>query len=208
MVTTWAELKHTAIEAFNGELPNALTEQEIVTAFEQEPEAVLVALHAVIEAFKAGKCRSGWAVWKSRIQTVTSTPDVTVETSNRPKLVKLAEAWIRQAGGHLDRAEELQDALFGHHGSLKAWADDQILVDRMVALWYEQRPRFVTTELEAEKRQREHADRQHRLRKASEGALTPAQADEHAARIAAEVQRAKEAFAKALEDDDPWGDQT
>jgi hypothetical protein len=202
--TTWAQTKHQAIQAFNGELPNAITEQMILEAFQAEPLATLQALHSVIEAFKAGRARSGWAVWKSRIVTITQTADVTVDAYDRPNQVRLTEQWIRNSGGYLDRIDELHDACFGPHGRLYLWDEDQELIDRIHALWQEQRPRFHAAEVDSDERIRQQAATLKRLRKASSGALTRDDAELHAQRIAGELARLAQAPAvfEPYEDDE------
>jgi hypothetical protein len=55
---TWQIVRDRAIRAFNGELPNPTTEQDVIEAFEQNPQAVLRALSDVTESVAAGKARS------------------------------------------------------------------------------------------------------------------------------------------------------
>lgn len=110
---TWADLKHQAIQAFNGELPNATTEQDIIDAFQLEPIAVLHALDQVTADFQQGKLRSGWAIWRKRCQATATIANIEVNTSDRPRAIALAEAWIRNAGGYSDTEEEVIAHLFG-----------------------------------------------------------------------------------------------
>ena len=111
--TTWATVRHIAIEGFRGELPNATTEQDLIDAFEQEPLAVIHARDQVIDDFAQGKCRSGWAIWRTRVTTVQQARDLVVDISDRPKAIATAEAWIRNAGGYLENESELVAHLFG-----------------------------------------------------------------------------------------------
>jgi hypothetical protein len=112
-MTTWADTKHQAIQAFNGELPNATTEQDILDAFQQEPVAVLHALDLVTTDFQQGKLRSGWAIWRKRCLTATQTRDIEVNTSDRPRAIALAETWLRNAGGYCETEAEIIAHLFG-----------------------------------------------------------------------------------------------
>jgi hypothetical protein len=158
---TWADAKHRAIEAFNGELPNADTEQTILDAFQIEPVAVVHALDQVIEDFRAGKARSGWAIWRSRILTAARTPNVQVAyADSRQRQITIAEAWIRNAGGYIDRESELVSELFGDLGKLREWPD---LEPRMVELWASQRERFAKAEREAEERNNRQAENRKRI---------------------------------------------
>lgn len=158
---TWAETKHRAIEAFSGELPNADTEQTILDAFQLEPVAVVHALDQVIEDYRAGKARSGWAIWKSRIITAGRTPDVQVAyADSRQRQITIAEAWIRNAGGYIDRESELVAELFGDLGKLREWPD---LKPRMTSLWASQRDRFAKAEREAEERNARQAIQRKRV---------------------------------------------
>lgn len=201
MTTTWADTKHQAIKAFNGELPTADTEQTVIDAFQTEPLAVLQALHGVIETFKAGKARSGWALWKYRIASVLTTPDVTVETHDRPAQIKLTETFIRNTAGYITTETELHDEVFGPRGRLYRWNDDTQLVDRIHAYWETQRPRFEAAETEAITRQHQQGDTYRRLRKTMRHYAANLDPDEHATRIANEVERAKLAYLDTIAPD-------
>jgi len=54
--------------------------------------------------------------------------------------VELAARWLANAGWLLPTEAELTDALFGPHGRLRAWASDEPLRARMLAVWLELRP--------------------------------------------------------------------
>lgn len=72
-------------------------------------------------------------------------PGEQADTSRTTK-VRLAETWIRNAGHYEPSEQALLDALFGEHGRLKTWADDQALRDRMVKLWEAEHPRGVAAD--------------------------------------------------------------
>ena len=160
---TWADTKHSAINLLDGELPNAATEQALIDAFELEPAAVLKELRAVAADKRAGKVRSGWAVWKTRCQTVLTQKDTQVVIgNNRSKELHKAEQWIRNAGGYIDREDELIAELYDEHlGALRHWPDTR---PQIVALWLEHRHRFAKAEREAEERGRRHIELMGRLR--------------------------------------------
>ena len=205
ITTTWATVRAHAIDGFNGELPTATTEQALIDAFQLEPLAVMHARDQVIEDFRAGKCRSGFAVWRKRVETVTALRDVQVDISERPKAITIAETWIRNAGGYIDREDELISELFDPHiGRLRHWPD---LQPRMTAYWLEQRHRFQQAEREAEERQARHATTRERIRSAiGPSVIDP---DKHAKLILAEVERARLAYLEQLapdEADDPAQD--
>jgi hypothetical protein len=186
ITTTWATVRSTAIQGFNGELPVAATEQALIDAFEQEPLAVMHARDQVIEDFRRGKARSGWAVWKSRVALQTAR-NPSVDVSNRPKAIIAAEAWIRHAGGYLDRETEVIDELFGDTGKLREWPD---LQPRMLELWHAARPRFEAAEKAAEERAAKLVEARARIRAASNSHSLDIDPDQHAANITAEVERA------------------
>jgi hypothetical protein len=70
-----------------------------------------------------------------------------------------AEAWIRNAGFHLDESE-LEDELFGDRGRLRDRAGDVILRSRLRSYWWSYQP--ARRRLEAEEAER--AEEWRRLR--------------------------------------------
>lgn len=251
--TTWAEERALAIEGFNGELPTATTEQELIDAFQLEPVAVIHARDQVIDDYQAGKCRSGWAIWRKRVQAIHAPANPTVEISDRPKAIALAETWIRNAGGYVDNQAELVAHLFGPteltppigyleqldedtrdrpgraiytrllqaaitetraNGPQEIAGTDGLLTrfdtpslrHRMVTLWESQRPRFAAAEADAIERQHAHGEAYRRIRGTMRHHAQDVDIDEHAMRIHAEVERARNAYLASIapdEDDAP-----
>lgn len=145
----WATLRDQAIKAFNGELPNATTEQDLIDAFTTNPLAVTKTLNDVAEQHANGKTRSGWAVWRSRTLAVHNATNITVQIEDdRETKIAKAEAWIRNAGLHYDRETEIEDELFGDLGLLRNWAADEQLRQRILNLWRQKRPAGEQTERE------------------------------------------------------------
>jgi hypothetical protein len=189
----WLEQRERAVRLFNGDTPGADLEHTIVNHFTEHPARVATMIDAIGRRVATGSIRSGWAILARELDTKPETATAT-DTSDRIRAIQQARAWISNAGGYIDRQTDLEQALFedGYSDrgqSLRPWADDQALRAAMVAHWLEQRPRFQAAELESERRQLEHAQLLARLRAASAAALTPEQADEHAERIAAAIER-------------------
>lgn len=161
MTTTWGETKRRAIHGFNEELPNGDTEQAIIDAFTLQPLAVLRELDQVISAVQAGKARSGWAVWRSRIRTAITQADIEVDTENQPAQTRLAQIWIRNTGGYFDDAREIVDELFGARGRLRSWPE---LCEQMLELWESKREAFAAADAEAVERLERQGDTYRRLR--------------------------------------------
>ena len=138
---SWIALREEAIAAF-GDTPGAAMEQAIVDAFEQRPRLVAEAIASVGKQVKDGKARSGWAVLRSRVQgAVRQGEDVVASGKDERGLhIRQAEAWIKNAGLHLDRESELIDSLFGDFGILRAHAGDDVLRRQMLTRWRERRP--------------------------------------------------------------------
>lgn len=213
----WTELRHRAISAFNGELPTAATEQDLIDAFEQEPLAVANLLDQIASDLAQGKARSGWAVWRSRAINVHARREaIATDDRDREVSVRLAEQWIRHAGGYLDRESEVLADLFGPQGRLRAWGTyepatehepetfdgDEPLRDRMLRLWDEQRPRFEKTEADSIERQARQAELVKKLRTTMRTAAANIDLDQHAQHIAAEIERARTAAAASDRDID------
>jgi hypothetical protein len=174
--TDWAELRDHAITAFNGETPHPIAEQAIIDTYEQHPQAVELAVSGTITDFRAGTIRSGWGILRKRCETINAPPtNPTRNTSiSREKRIMRAEQWIRTAGIHYDRADELLLELFGSENALlrpdaqidlepdtgptdARWRlsdprGDTQLVDRIVRTWEEHRPTGEKLEADAEHR--------------------------------------------------------
>lgn len=151
---TWSEARDKAIELF-GETPNPGTEQEIIHAFEEHPRMVITTIEAVAERKRAGKVRSGWAILRSEVQRFGQSEDIVVtDESERTRAIARGEQWIRNAGIHFDRQEEVADELFGDFGFMRRWAEDDLVRQRLLTLWSKERPRGEKVEVEAEERAR------------------------------------------------------
>jgi len=149
----WAQVREDAVERFNGELPHAETEAEIIEVFEQHPSVVLRGVQEVAEAVANGRARSGWAVLRARVKGANDPlREATAYGNERELAVQQAERWIVNAGLHVDRPEEIESEFFGEGGSLERWAGDVTLKKRLIALWCERRP--VGIQVEAEQAER------------------------------------------------------
>jgi hypothetical protein len=163
-VLDWPTVREQTIRRFAGDLPLAETEDAIVAVFEQQPLAVLRAIDEVAEQVVAGKVRSGWAVLRKRLEGATEPrSDIVVEADEREARVAAAEAWLRHAGLHFDREQEVVEELFGERGRLHPYEDDELLRERILRLWREQRPRGVQVEREAAERVQEWHTTRRRL---------------------------------------------
>lgn len=198
-VLAWHTLRAHAIKGFAGELPNAPTEQAIIDAFELEPIAVQVSLDAVIADYANGKARSGWAVWRKRVQAVHVTRDpVATDAAERQKQLKLARAWVDNAGGYIETEAELVHELYGRradsdehedHGRLRHWPDTQT---QIVTHWHEARTRAHAAEQKHETYMARLRDASARIRAATQHP-DQAEGDRHAERVTNETERAKAA---------------
>lgn len=189
MTTTydWLELRNQGIQLFN-DTPGAELEARILKHFADHPGRVHTLVHATARKVAAGKVHSGWAILLRDLETQPQNVQAT-DNAERALHLRLAETWIRNTGGYLDRESELGNALFGPQGPLADWPE---LWHPILELWQAERARFAKAEQEAERRALHQADTMRRLRNATTTA-DPAQADAHALRIANEVHRARQA---------------
>jgi hypothetical protein len=144
MTTTfsWAETRERAISLFDGEHPNAVTEQDIIDVFKTNPNRVITTLQETATAKRSGSVRSGWAIWRKRVTTQPPPDLVITDETEREQTVGKATRWVRHVGYLIDRESELLDALFGHDGfgggparvTLKPWDTPELRAE-MLALW-------------------------------------------------------------------------
>jgi hypothetical protein len=189
MVTTyvWADTRDHANTLFH-ETPGAALEERILTHFREHPAKVVDHIDSIAIRVAEGKINHGWAILDRELATIPA--DVTItDTAERLKQLRLAETWIRNTGGYINRLEELDSELYDEHlGRLRHWPDTR---QQIHALWHEQRFRFRRTERQAYKRQRRQALILKRIRPhVSSQGIGPLGADQHALRIANEVTRA------------------
>jgi hypothetical protein len=75
------------------------------------------------------------------VELVHEIPEAHVEDhTEREQKIAEAEKWVRIAGVHFNRWDEVHDELFGERGKLRSWRSDEQLVTRMHELWLRVRP--------------------------------------------------------------------
>jgi hypothetical protein len=135
-MNSWQETYDQACSRFGGQRPGHALEQELIEAYEQRPVAFRAAVDKLADRFAAGKVRSPWPLVKAELaQDAQRATIVADDSSERELQVHLAERFIANAGWGLPTEAELVDELFGRHGKLRAWASDELLVNRMVDAW-------------------------------------------------------------------------
>lgn len=145
----WSDLRDRANTLF-GQFPNAETEQDIIDVFMVYPQQVKSLIEQVATGVQAGRIRSGWAILRAEVLRSRSDRNATVtDAGEREKKIRQAETWVRNAGIHLDRVDELGIELFGDRGLLEPWSADPALRQRFAGLWSELRPRGERVEREA-----------------------------------------------------------
>lgn len=207
----WPTLRERAIQAFNGDTPGANVETAILTHFQEHPGRVTQLIDAIARKVAEGSIRSGWAILAHELAQKPAQITAT-DNAERAKQIRLVEKWLTTTGGHIDTEAELVDAVFGPHGRLYLWNEDEQLIAHITELWHEQRPRFAKAELESEQRQAEQSELLKRLRKNTcPAGIGKTAADEHAMRVHAEIERARLAYLASIapdqDDDEPDDDQ-
>lgn len=167
----WAQVRTHAIELFNGETPHPVVEQTLIDAYEIHPTAVERELSKVAADLAAGTIRSGWGIYAKRAERILAPPsNPTAKTGlDKERAITRAEQWIRSTGCHYDRDSEIMLELFSGTGLLAGYAQvdlveddgvegkwklsetqgDRGLVERMLKLYNEFRPKGITIEEDA-----------------------------------------------------------
>src|SRR6185312_3978224 len=136
--TYWATIREKAVQDFGGQTPRAQDEDRIIDHFEQHPTIVI---QAITEMAGATKVTYKWSALLARLDKQPSERNPVVQTGNdRTEMIRRADNWMRQAGLHFDRWDEIHDELFGDRGYLHQWRGEQILVDRYQSAWETIRP--------------------------------------------------------------------
>jgi hypothetical protein len=137
---TWHELYALAVKEFGGDTPGAALEQIIIDHYRQHPQAVANAITKTAANYRNGKVTSPWGVLPNVINQMIEAAAAADTVADHRKAELAAAQWIRTAGLHHDREDELLDDLFGEQGRLRDHRNNQKLVDRMRELWAEHRP--------------------------------------------------------------------
>jgi hypothetical protein len=135
----WATIRDRAIEQFDGQTPRAADEERIIDHFEHQPTVVI---QAITEMAKADKVTWKWSALAARLDRAGgSERNPVVQTGpTRTQAIAAADNWLRHAGLHLDRWDEVHDELFGDRGYLHEWRAQKALVDRYQSAWETIRP--------------------------------------------------------------------
>lgn len=115
------------------------------------PEYVQAWLEATEAQGNAINSPAGWFLAGLRSGRNPGDPSAQRDAS-REKLITLAERETRNALLYCPDDLDYLDAIFGQHGRLKAWADDQTLRARMLALYHAEKPRAQQADQERDER--------------------------------------------------------
>jgi len=142
----WEDLAYQTAERFGGTMPHPETAAAIANVYAKAPTAVAKAIDRTAADYETGSIRSPWGVLKSRVQQITITKTSNARANDNEKAVQRAEQWIRNAGLHYDRWDEIHDELYGDRGKLR---DHPATEPRMRELWHDLRPLGEQVEHEA-----------------------------------------------------------
>jgi hypothetical protein len=132
----WQELYDEGCERFGGQRPGHQLEAELVDAFEQRPATVQAAVAKLADRYQAGKVRSPWPLVLAEIeQDRARARHVGDDGADRIQRVRLAERCVVNIGHVLPDEAELVEEIFGRRALLEPWAGDELLRQRMLALW-------------------------------------------------------------------------
>ncbi len=138
MTFDWQTEYARALQLYGGDTPSAHLEQELLDAFQTNPQAVTNAITKIGKAYAAGKIHSPWGALRSEIPKQI-TADVHVgDGSERNRAIANAEQFIRNAGLHYPTWTEVEDDLY-ERGNLAPWRKDHELKQRLKDLWTDQR---------------------------------------------------------------------
>lgn len=150
----WVSTRMRAIELYR-DAPSALQEQRILDVFREHPNLVVEAVEHIGRRFANGQVRNPWAILAKHVaEAMRPLEDFTAtDERDRDKAIRRAEQWMRAAGKHFDRVEEVLDELFGDTAALNVrMFDSPELRERMARLWREVRGEGALIAEEAEAR--------------------------------------------------------
>lgn len=146
----WTEARDEGAARYGGQQPRPADEETIAAAFANHPLKVIADIGSVADAYDRGEVRYPWGLVRTRTENYRNAPTVIVDGAKvKARAVELAERWVRTVGVHFDRPEEIVAELFDPGRRLDEFAGDDALVDRMLDLWREGRPKGEKVEADA-----------------------------------------------------------
>lgn len=148
----WQTLRNTIIRE-TSDFPGGHLEDELITRYSENPQAVEQAVEKILAGYRAGKVRSVWGALKAEIARAFDPANNPKHdrSNSRKHAIEHAEQWLKNAGLHFDRQTEIHDELFGERGLLAAHADPKTK-QHLAERWQELRPLGEQTEREANER--------------------------------------------------------
>ena len=134
----WTEERDKLAQACGGNYPAADLEEEILKHFKEAPQLVVQQMLHVAQAFKQGKIHSPWVILKIKLEERgrTMTEVVAMDTSERERRVRQAEAYVRNVAHMFPNWEHMDDELFySPNAMLGPWAEDEGLKLNMMELF-------------------------------------------------------------------------
>lgn len=149
----WQSLRNHFIRETGGDFPGGTLEATLVEAYANNPALVERSVEKILAGHKAGKVRSPWGALKAEVERGADPANNPTHDhgATRTKLIQRAEQWIRNAGLHYDREQELLDELFGDQGICRT-IDTPDARLHLLLLWRELAPIGAAVELEADAR--------------------------------------------------------
>jgi hypothetical protein len=159
----WADVFTNAVNAFEGQRPTQQLEHDLIQHFERQPAELVAAIAKTATRFQLRKIHSPWPIVLRELEQADERHTIAAtDTMEKRVKTRLAETWMRNAGLYCPTRDDALDELFGDHGSLKTWADDQALRAHMGDLWEHEHPRAEQAEAESRARAAAHRDRRNR----------------------------------------------
>jgi hypothetical protein len=154
--TTWGEMREKIVDAFAGQAPyDENDEHKIVEAWQRNPRRIEVEVERLAQRQTVGQVTFPWRVLAKIAPTIIGPVDATATANvdaEKARAQRRFLSWIRNAGLHCDRWEDVYDEAFGERGRLQLWKDEGDVIDEVRACWEEHRPRGVEVERRAEER--------------------------------------------------------
>lgn len=114
-------LEH-AIAAY-GSAPGEDLRTRFLTEAARHPETLRATVNRIADKHAAGAIASPWGVIRAEIDKLANVQPLVKRSNDRERALQRAEQWMRAAGAHFDRYDEIHDELFGERGQLRAWPE-------------------------------------------------------------------------------------
>lgn len=156
----WGDARESIEHSFAGQVPyDEHDEQLVMNAWQRNPHRVMAEVERLAAKQQRGEITFPWRVLSKIAPSIISRVDQNARAdvdAEKARAQRRSLSWVRNAGLHFDRWQDVFDEVFGERGNLRLWREDEAVVQAVRDCWEEVRPEGVRLQEEVELRAHRH----------------------------------------------------